>query len=304
MKIEKVAIIGMGALGTMYGNYIVSKIGKENLRFIADKNRIERYRRDGVYCNGEKCDFEYVDTCDSTFKPDLLIFAVKFTALESAIKDAENFVSDNTIILSVLNGITSEEIIGEHFGMEKMLYCTVQGMDAVKTLNKLTYYHMGNITFGEKDNTISEKVKIVKQFFDEIGLDSEVPSDMMARMWSKLMLNTGVNQSAAVFKGNYGTMVKEGIARDVMIGAMKEVLECAHAEGVNLSEKDIQKWLDVLKTLNPEGKPSLRQDTEAHRKTEVELFSGTIISLGKKLNIQTPYNDFLYKGIKEIEESY
>lgn len=91
---------------------------------------------------------------------DLLIIAVKFNGLNEAIQSVKHHVGKKTLIISLLNGITSEEIIGEAYGIEKVLYCVAQGMDAVKVGNRLTYDHMGMLCFGEKEPVLnSEKGK-------------------------------------------------------------------------------------------------------------------------------------------------
>ena len=92
--------------------------------------------------------------------------------------------------------------------------------------------------------------------------------------------------------------------RDEMVEAMREVLRVGNAEGVALTEEDVTMWLDVLDHLSPDSEPSMRQDGKAHRKSEVELFSGTICRLGRKHNIPTPVNDSLYRRVKEMEAAY
>ena len=118
------------------------------------------------------------------------------------------------------------------------------------------------------------------------------------------MLNVGVNQTVAVYKSNYGEVQKPGPAREMMIAAMREVMALSEKEGVHLTEDDIEYWLSVLSKLNPEGKPSMAQDVEAKRLSEVELFSGTVIQLGKQHQIPTPVNEKMYRIIKEIESTY
>ena len=118
------------------------------------------------------------------------------------------------------------------------------------------------------------------------------------------MLNTGVNQTAAVYLYNYDGLQKEGTARDVMISAMKEVKLLSEYEGVNLTEDDIKGWLELLGTLNPDGKPSMQQDMEAGRHSEVELFSGTILKLGEKHGLNFRVNRMLYDRIAEMESRF
>lgn len=135
MKINKVSIIGLGALGILLATKIKDNFDGE-LNIIADKKRIEKYAAEGVYCNGKRCDFDYVlpKTKDIS---DLIIVAVKYNGLKKAIKYIKNHVGPNTVIISLLNGIVSEEMIAEEYGFDKVLYCTAQGMDAVRVNNEL-----------------------------------------------------------------------------------------------------------------------------------------------------------------------
>jgi 2-dehydropantoate 2-reductase len=92
------------------------------LRIIADNQRIERYKNEGIYCNSDRCDFYYVTPESDCDPADLLIFAV-FSDLFEAISAAKKHVGPNTIIISLLNGISSESIIGSIYGEEKLIYC-------------------------------------------------------------------------------------------------------------------------------------------------------------------------------------
>ena len=167
MEIKKVSIIGLGALGILFGHHLSKRMEKKDLRIIADSDRIKKYQTDGVYCNDERCDFNYISPEEILEPADLLIFTVKFNGLQDAIKAVKNHVGENTIIISALNGISSETVIGETYGMDKVLYCVAQGMDAVKVGNKLTYANMGMLVFGDREpGIISEKVKAVAAFFE------------------------------------------------------------------------------------------------------------------------------------------
>ncbi len=301
-EIKTVAIIGLGALGILFGKQLAKGMPKESLRIIADEDRIRRYEQDGIYCNGELCDFHYVKPEDITTPVDLVIFTTKFQGLKEAIEAVKNQVGENTIILSALNGISSETIIGETYGMDKLLYCVAQGMDAVKEGNQLTYHNKGMLVFGENEkDLLSPRVKAVADFFDRMQLPYQIDLDMKKRLWGKFMLNVGVNQTVAVYEGSYEIIQKEGTARDKMIAAMREVIRLSEPEGIKLGEEDLAYWLTVLSGLNREGKPSMRQDLEAGRRSEVELFAGTVIKLGRKYGIDTPVNQEFYDKITEME---
>ncbi|MFB3163437.1 2-dehydropantoate 2-reductase [Neobacillus sp. 179-J 1A1 HS] len=305
MEIKKVSIIGLGALGILFGNHFAKRMPKEDVRIIAERDRIEKYKQEHVYCNGELCDFQYVmpeETCEPA---DLLIFTVKYEGLHDAIQAVRHHVGKDTIILSALNGITSEGIIGQVYGMDKILYSVAQGMDAVKVGNKLTYDHMGMLCFGDQvPGIISDKVKSVAALFDKIDFPYEVDTNMYKRLWGKFMLNVGVNQTVAVYKSNYGEIQRDGEARETMIAAMREVIALSEYEGINLTEADLNYWLSVLATLSTEGKPSMAQDLEARRYSEVALFAGAVLEMGKKHRVPTPVNKKLYDTIKSIESTY
>ncbi|MEH7277056.1 ketopantoate reductase family protein, partial [Neobacillus vireti] len=128
--------------------------------------------------------------------------------------------------------------------------------------------------------------------------------DMNKRLWGKFMLNVGVNQTVAVYKSNYGEIQRDGEARATMIAAMREVITLSEYEGINLTEADLNYWLSVLATLSPEGKPSMAQDLEARRYSEVALFAGAVLEMGEKYRVPTPVNKKLYDTIKAIESTY
>lgn len=302
---KNISLIGLGALGVMYAHHISKAIPFENLRIIADGDRIRRYEADGIYCNDEKCHFNYV-TPETLCEPaDLLIVSVKYTQLSSAIEAIKHHVGKDTIILSVLNGVVSEDEIGEVYGHEHNLYCVSQGMDAVKEGNKMFFKHMGIICFGEGNELKNtEKVTKVKTFFDSIAMPYEINNQMNIKLWSKLMANVGVNQTVALYEDTTRVVQQEGAAREMMIKAMKEVLTLANLENIGLKQTDIDYWLKIIDGLNPLGMPSMRQDLKARRYSELDLFAGTIVKLARKHGVEVPVNEKFYKEITEIEKGY
>ena len=89
-----------------------------------------------------------------------------------------------------------------------------------------------------------------------------------------------------------------------MLGAMREVVQVANAEGVPLSEADVETWVGIIDSFPADGEPSMRQDGKARRASEVELFSGTIRRLAAAHAIPVPVNDWLYSRIREMEQAY
>lgn len=301
-KIQKVFISGLGAVGGAYAGMLYD-MNPGCIKVIADQDRIERYKSEGIFINGKCYDFDYVSPEAYTEPADLIIVAVKQHHLEQSIPAMRNFVGKDTVILSLLNGIVSEEIIGQAFGMEKMLYAYCVGTDTVREGTRIRYTKVGQIVYGEKKNeTHSPRVTAVKELFDRAGIPSSIPEDMLRALWWKFMMNVGVNQISAILKAPYGVFKQVEESRELMRMAAREVVRLSEKAGVNLSEKDIEEYIAILLTLSPEGKTSMLQDVEAGRKTEVEIFSGTVIELGRRYGVETPINDLLYRMIRTMEK--
>lgn len=304
MKIEHVAIVGMGALGVMYGNQLTNRLGRENVGFVADAARRQRYAGRTLTANGKPCDFRMIPSEETGHPADLVIFATKFMALEQAMEDAANQIDDHTILLSVLNGISSEQILEKRFGTKNVVYCVVQGMDATKIGDDLTYSVMGQFRVGVPSKEKEPALDAVCEFLQRVGLEYVREADILHRIWGKFMLNVGVNQIAMVYEGTYGTVQVPGEPREKMIAAMREVLELSRLEGTGVTEEDLTAYVSLLSGMSPEGMPSMRQDGLAHRKSEVELFSGTVCRLAKKHGLPVPVNEWLYRTIREMEAKY
>lgn len=197
-----------------------------------------------------------------------------------------------------MNGIRSEEDLGRKFGKEKVVHCIAQKMAAMKEGNAAFCTNPGELALGVLDGGKEENLNVVKTFFDEIGFAYSCPADMRHAMWGKLLCNVGVNQTLALCEGTYRSVQQEGEEREMMKAAMRETILVANAEGVDLTEKDLEDWVAVIDSLNPDGEPSMRQDSKAGRKTEVVLFAGTICELGKKHCIATPVNDIFMEKIR------
>ncbi len=303
MTIKSVSIIGLGALGVLFGHHLSKRI--PDLRIIADQARIDRYEKAGVFSNGERCEFNYVTPEEPVQPADLVIFAVKFNNLDEAIEAVRGHVGANTVLLSLLNGISSEEVIGRAFGMDKVVYCVAERMDAVKTGSELTYANMGQLCFGDREpGIISEKVRAVDDFLTATQIPHTVETQMVKKLWSKFMVNVGVNQVIAVFGDDYASVQRPGERRDMMIAAMREVMALSEKEGIFLNENDLEYWLNVMDAINPHGKPSMRQDVEARRPSEMELFAGTVLRLCEKHGIKAPVNAMLYEKMRQIESKY
>ena len=303
-SIQTVGIIGLGALGSLYANLFTDALGKENVLVLADSERIRRYRQDGIWYNGKLADFNYTDAAEVHTPVDLLLFACKFGGLQDSIETCRHLIGTDTTLISVLNGISSEQILGDAFSPEQVIWCTAQKMGAKKEGNRVTVSPVGELALGIPEGMDDTHFRRLLPFLDSIHFPYVLPADIRTHTWSKLLCNVGCNQANIVFQCSYEALHRPGKPRDIMIGAMREVVLVANAEGVPLTESDVENWVSVIDNLPPEGESSMRQDGKARRKSEVELFAGTVCRLGRKHGIPTPVNDRIYTHVTELEAQY
>lgn len=297
----QITIVGMGALGILYGDMFTKAWGREAVTFLADEGRIEKYRREGVFCNGSPCDFRMRSDAQTA---DLLIFAVKGTALEEAMELAADAVGEETIILSLLNGISSEEMLQKRFSRGHIIHCIAQGMDAVKLGNRLTYSHKGELRIGTPYKEQVPYLKKTEEILKQAGIPYVIEEDIVHRLWGKWMLNVGVNQVVMVTEGTYGTIQKPGKERDMMLAAMEEVRELSEHAGTGVTKEDLESYVALVDTLNPQGMPSMRQDGISRRNSEVDFFAGAVIEKAEEYGLAVPVNRLLYEKVKALEAKY
>jgi 2-dehydropantoate 2-reductase len=300
--IKNVAVLGAGAIGASYAAMFQDAQGFSTV-LVAKDQRYDRLKSEGLVINRKNYSIPVVRPDEAVPPADLIIVALKNHDLPDAVHDLKNLVGDKTIILSVMNGLDSEGYLGSVYGMDKLLYAIAVGIDALREGNSITYTTSGKIVFGEAENSHpSERVLRVQNAFGLAGINFETPTDMIRALWWKFMVNVGINQASAVMAAPYGVFQSSPEAQAVVEALMGEVIVLAGLSGVNLVEKDLDDWNTVLNTLSPKGKTSMLQDIEAGRKTEVEVFGGKVVELGKKHGIPTPVNQTLLSIIHVLEQ--
>ena len=304
-EIKNVLVCGIGAVGSIYANKI-NEYNSEYLRILVDEARLEKYKKNPKIFNGKPLIFNYILPSDETFKADLIIIATKFDGLKDTIKNIENFVKDDTIILSLLNGVTSEDMIAQKYGWKHILLSYFIGHSAMRNGNIITHDGIGDVVFGVKYGvgTDAQDVELLKKYLDKVGLTYKTPDDMERALWLKYMLNISSNQSSAILGMTFGQMQTNKKFMEFLINVMKEVQTIAKAEGVKNTETMIDEALVSFNKMIPDGKTSMLQDVEAKRKTEVEMFGSTMVKIGEKHNIPTPYNLVMRDMLEIIHENY
>jgi 2-dehydropantoate 2-reductase len=306
-EIRSALVVGAGAVGAAVASIIHKREGGA-VAVLAAASRAARYRAEGFVINGERLDLPLAEAAPARGdEPDLILLAVKNQHLAQAIADMAPFVGGRTLILSLLNGISSEDALAAAFGREKVPYAMILGIDAIREGNATNFSGAGKIHFGEARNPSgawSERVSRIASFFDRTGIGYVVPEDMLRSLWYKFMINVGINQASAVLRAPYGVFQRLPEARRAMEAAMRELIAISIAKETGLTLADLDSWYGLLASFSPDSKTSMLQDVEAGRKTEVEAFAGAVIALGEETGVPTPVNRLLFDLIRTIEQSY
>jgi 2-dehydropantoate 2-reductase len=303
-EIKSAAIIGAGALGLMYMPSLQRVLG-EGAYFLATEDRYDRLVRSEFVINGQSCSMAVKKPQDLTEKPDLIMVAVKNYHLEGIAPLLQRAAGPGTVIVSVLNGIESEDFLKKTCPQSHILYCAVLGMDAVKVGSSLNYTSMGKFLIGAENNDKQDRaLSVFTRFLDRTGFVYAVPSDIHREIWYKWMINIGINQVSAVSGATYGAFQTQKETHDLMTDAMKETMQVARAAKIDLKEDDLVSWEKVLHSLGPDGKTSMLQDMEAQRRTEIDSFAGKLISLARSYNLSVPVNVTLFRLIRTMEQLY
>jgi 2-dehydropantoate 2-reductase len=239
---------------------------------------------------------------------DLVLVALKHHHLaETVLKDVNALTGPDTLVLSVMNGLESERLLGDACGREKIVPAIAVGIDAVHENTRFIFSNPGKIIFGNDPDLThaddTDRLERIKTALNMGGVPNEISPDILRTMWWKFMVNVGVNQASAVLGAPYEVFQQLPEARELMIELMQEVVALARHRGVNLGPCDIDQWIDVLNTLSPRGKTSMLQDMEAGRKTEVEVFAGAVENMGKADGIPTPVNSTFLNLIRVKEKT-
>ncbi len=311
-KIKTVAVYGAGSVGA-YVLYGLKDIYQDNLWVIAEGERAERYERDGFVIN----DVPYqpnIKTPDQAQGVDLLIVAVKYGALDSILPSIKKIVKDNTTVMSLMNGVDTEIKIGKVIPKNQIIHSLIR-ISSRHTGNRIDftplaetmgiYYGLPEMAKKEQDSEPDgdrlERLEAVKECFQASKLINHMSQDIMKDIWMKYALNISHNIPQAILGAGIGIYYVSPHAAFLGQALRSEVVALAACYGIDISEKDVNTG-SGKNGFESTARFSTLQDLDAKRKTEIEMFCGTVMRMGEEEGLSVPYNTFAYHVIKGLEE--
>ena len=299
MKIKTVAVLGAGAVGS-YVIWGLSNRKDIRLGVIAEGERAERMKK-GCIINGITYHPE-VWTPQEAKGTDLLLVALKYGALPGALESIRTITGEHTTVMSLMNGVDSEEIIAKEIGAAHILHALI----------KVASHKEGNgycfnpettigIIFGELTAPYqSERVQAIEDLFADTGLHYRTTEYIKEEMWCKFRLNVGSNLPQAVLGAGVGCYRDSMHMKEISNKLREELEAIAAAKGLDIRKADDSS--SHGSAVPPSARYSTLQDLDAGRHTEIDMFSGALIRMGQELGIPTPYNEYTYHIIKALEE--
>lgn len=300
MKYQSAAILGAGAVGS-YIMWGLAKKKEIDLCVVASGERKARYERDGFVINGQVY-HPAVRTPEEAAGVDLLIVATKYQALRPALGDIRTVVDGHTTVMSLMNGVDSEEIIGEAIDPSKIVHSLIKVASERKG-NQVVFDPETTIgiVYGEADlSRGTRRIEALNDLFADTGLHCRATDVILTEIWSKFPLNVPNNQAQAMVGcgvGAYRDSEHVAFLRDRL---REEVDRIAEKKGIDFDKADTSSTFGSK--VRDRARYSTLQDLDAGRHTEVDMFAGAVVRMGRELGIPTPYNEFTYHMIKALEE--
>ena len=300
MEIKKVAVLGAGAVGS-YVIWGLSGRSDVELGVIAEGSRAARLKQSGCSINGSVYRPQ-VWTPQEAHGADLLVVALKYGALPGALESIRAAAGENTTVMSLMNGVDSEEIIAGEIGESRVLYSLIK----VASHREGDGYHFDpettiGIVFGETSAPLgSDRVRAVERLFEGTGIHYRSTEFIREEIWSKFRLNVCNNLPQAILGAGVGCYRDSAHMKAISDGLRRELEAVAAAKGIDISRADASSTRGSA--VPPSARYSTLQDLDAGRHTEIDMFSGALVRMGRELGIPTPYNEYTYHMIKALEE--
>ena len=305
----KIAIVGPGALGLLIAANLRNKTKEDVWLIDKYKDRAKKIAESGIRLEGPAGASATVKV-NITADPkeagvcDLVIICVKSYSTEEACKEIRDMVSDQTSVMTLQNGIGNVQILNDYFGQERVIAGITNHGSTLIGVGHVKHAGKGDTIIGKADGRLTLALKDVSRVLTKAGFETRISKDVDSVIWSKLIINAGINALTAITRLNNGMLVEFDGTRELMRSAVGEAVKIVKRKRIKLTYDDpIQKAESVCKS-TANNVSSMLQDVLKKDRTEIDYINGAIVRHGKALGIATPANEVLTNLIKAIESSY
>ena len=305
----KICMLGTGSLGSTIGGTLAQ--GGSEVYFVDQwKEHIDKINENGLKMTDEKEDwYVKVDartSAEGMGPVDLVIVLVKSFATKEAVSQLKetNVIGENTLVMSLQNGLGNEETIAEVVGEANVISGKTYVGGRLLSPGYVSAGVKGKYTYiGELTGEITDRIQAVCDEFNKAGLLCEVSDNIKGLIWDKLLINVAAGALCGITRLPYGPLYEEEYIKETAVAAIQEGIDVAKAAGVKLKSEDPEyPWYAASEGLPETFKTSILQSLELKRPTAIDFINGSVVEWGKKFGIPTPVNRTLVTCVKGIEK--
>ena len=301
----KISMIGAGAMGSLFGGKL-SLAGHSVVLYDVFREHVEKIERDGLAIEDAATGAVVVSRPAASADPasvrgsDVLVIFVKSTATEQAAAEFAPLAKKDAIVLTLQNGLGNEAILLRHFGKER----TAAGV----TSQGATFLGPGRIRHAGKGPTHiamsdgrSNRLHGLAEALGAAGFETHVEKDVKGLVWSKLVINVGINALTAITAQPNGKLLESEDIKAIMADLVTEAVTVARARGIAFTYEDpLATVYDVARKTGA-NRSSMLQDFDKGRETEIDFMNGAIVREAAELGIPAPVNATITRLIKTLE---
>lgn len=301
----KIAIVGAGAMGGLFGARLA--LAGQEVSFVeASAHAIEAISRHGLRL--ETPDVQTTIQVPITRAAqlsgffDLLMIFTKGFHTAAAIDSVSHLVGPDTWALSVQNGLGNAELIAEVVPAERMIVGMTNLPADLLAPGRVHSHGEGHINLWSFNGEEASRVHEVAAVFSQAGLPCTADPQVQVAIWEKVAFNAALNSVCAVTRQTVGAVGSCAHGRNVLCSVVEETLAVAQAAGIAVDRQRVGAAIDYAVDNHRQHKPSMLQDLEAGRKTEVDFINGAVMAHGHRVGVPTPVLQALY-GLVKVSES-
>jgi 2-dehydropantoate 2-reductase len=304
----RVCIIGSGAMGSLFGGKL-ALAGMDVVLHDVFREHVEQVASEGLVIEDAATGEATVARPAASTDPaaargaDVLIIFVKSTATEEVAARFAPLAGERTITLTLQNGLGNEAIISSHFGPGR----TAAGV----TSQGATFLGPGRVRHAGKGPTHicmsdgrNEKLVPLREALEKAGFETHVSDDVAGLVWSKLVINVGINALTAITGQVNGRLVESEETRSIMADLVREAVSVARARGIALSyDNPVEVVCDVARKTGA-NRSSMLQDFDRHRPSEIEVMNGAIVREAARVGVPVPVNETITRVVRAMERAW
>ncbi len=302
----KTVIVGAGAMGSLFGG-LLARSGGEVWLVDVRKDHIQALASAGLVMEeqgkSQTIPVHATEDAATIGKADLVLFFVKTYHTEKAVSDALVLEKEDTVFLTLQNGLGNEESVCKLVDRKKVILGVTNHGATFLGPGRIRHAGWGKTYIGELDGRETSRVAQIAELFSKAGIETEVSSNIQALVWNKLFINVGINAVAALTGLKNGQLLEHPETVRIMEGLVSEAVAVATRKGVPIEGNPIETVKAVAEATR-ENRCSMGQDIDHRRKTEIDVINGAVVREAERLGISVPYNQMITDLIKVIEKGF